>query len=206
MLIRALMLQSDELLTVTPEESLRETLRKINEKNFLSIPVSENGKFHGVISKERIYSEYFEVGGDKNAYLDDTKVKDLLRSDIPVLKPSDEIEKAAYTLEIYGVPFVAIVNDYDDFEGIITHNAIFKEFAEIIGINRGKRLAVIAYDIPGQIARLTEIINRYGGDIISCVVMDPKTKTEVKEIVTRLRADNFIKIVDAVRNAGFRVQ
>lgn len=206
MLIRALMLHAANLVTISPEESIRTALEKINEKNFLSIPVTEERRFCGVISKERIYSEYFEIGGDKEEYLDNTKVKDLLRSDIPTLRPFDEIEKASYTLEIYGVPFVAIVDETGEFMGIITHNAIFKEFAEIIGINRGKRLAVIAYDIPGQIAKLTEIINRYGGDIISCVVMDPKTMTEVKEIVVRLRTDNFVKIVDAVKSAGFRVQ
>ncbi|WP_133627435.1 CBS domain-containing protein [Fonticella tunisiensis] len=206
MLIRALMLPAGELVTVKPDDSIRTALERINQKNFLSIPVAEGKRFVGVISKERIYAEYFEKGGDKEEYLDNTKVKDLLRSDIPVLEPIDEIEKAAYTLNLSGVPFIAVINSDGEFEGIITHKVIFKEFAEVIGIHKGKRLSVIAYDIPGQIAKLTEIINRYGGDIISLVVMDPKTKTEVKEIVIRLRTDNYIKIVDAVKNAGFRVQ
>ena len=52
---------------------------------------------------------------------------------------------------------------------------------------KGKRLAVIAYDIQGQISKLTNIITENKGNIISLVVVDPKSLTEVKEIIIRLR-------------------
>jgi acetoin utilization protein AcuB len=206
MLVRALMLSKQELVTVGPEESLKTALDKINEKNFLSIPVIEGKKFVGIISKEKIYAEYFLTGEEKDKYLEGRKVKELMRCDIPALKPQDEIEKATNTLEIYGVPFVAVINDLDEFEGIITHHAIFREFTNILGVNRGKRLAVIAYDVHGQIAKLSDIISKLGGDIISFVIIDPKVKTDVKEIVVRMRAENFAQIVEAVKHAGFRVQ
>lgn len=205
-LVKALLLPKNQLTVATPDESLFSALRRINEKNFLSIPVVEGNKFIGVISKEKIYQEYFEYGGDRDAYLNETKVRELVRCDIPVLKPHDEIEKAAYTLEMYGIPFVAVTNDQGMFEGIITHHAIFKEFAEIMGINSGKKITIIAHDIPGQIAKLTEIISRLGADIISFVVLDPKVKTDVKEVAVRINANNFVQVVDAIRDAGFRVQ
>ncbi|SKA75404.1 acetoin utilization protein AcuB [Caloramator quimbayensis] len=206
MYIRALMLPKEELTTVTPEDSLRVALQKMNEKDFLSIPVLKDKRFLGIISRERIYSEYFEVGGDRDDYLDFRKVKDLMRVDIPSLSPNDEIEKASHALDIYGVPFIAVVNDYGVFEGIITHYAIFRQFSEALGINKGQKITVLAYDIPGQIAKLTEIISRFGGDIISFVVLDPKVKTDVKEIVVRVRCSSMVRLVDAVRDAGFRVQ
>jgi acetoin utilization protein AcuB len=206
MLIKALMLSKENLETVSPEDSIELALKKINEKNFLSIPVVNNTKFIGVISKQKVYEEYFEICGDKEEYVKTTKVCELMRCDIPMLKPYDEIEKASYTLEIYGVPFVAVVDDNEEFQGIITHHAIFKEFADIFGINRGKKLSIISYDLPGQIAKLAEVIHRYNGDIISLVILDPKVKTDVKEVVIRVRTDNFVETVDAIRNAGFRVQ
>lgn len=205
MLIKALMLSNEDLITVGPEDSVEIALNKILEKNFLSIPVVEGKNFLGVIAKERIFSDYFQDTINKEEFLA-KKVKDFLRRDIPTLRPQDEIEKASHTLEVYGVPFVAVVNDEGNFEGIITHYTIFREFADILGLNRGKRLAVIAYDIPGQIAKLTDIINRCGGDIISFVVIDPKVKTDVREVVVRLRAENYMQIVDAVKDAGFRIQ
>lgn len=206
MLVKALMLQKDELITGTPDDSLKIALNKINERNFLSIPVVDGKKFAGVISREKIFEEYFEIGGNREDYLDNTRIKKIIRTDIPSVRPQDEIEKAAQALVNYGVPFVAVINEADEFEGIITHFTIFKEFLSILGIDRGKRLAVIAYDIPGQIAKLSEIISRNGGDILSFVVLDPKIKTEVKEIVVRIKANNFVEIVEAVSRAGFRVQ
>lgn len=206
MLVKALMLHKEELITATPEDSLKTALDRINERNFLSIPVVDGKKFAGVISRERIFEEYFEIGGDREEYLNNTKIRKIIRADIPSIRPQDEIEKAAQALINYGIPFVAVINDIDEFEGIITHYTIFKEFLSILGMDRGKRLSVIAYDIPGQIAKLSEIIARHGGDIISFVVLDPKIKTEVKEIVVRIKADNYSEIVNSVSKAGFRVQ
>lgn len=206
MLVKALMLYKEELITATPEDSLNTALSKINERNFLSIPVVDGRKFAGVISREKIFEEYFEIGGNREDYLNKTKIRKIIRTDIPSVRPQDEIEKAAQALINYGVPFVAVINDADEFEGIITHFTIFKEFVNILGMDRGKRLSVIAYDIPGQIAKLSEIIARQGGDILSFVVLDPKIKTEVKEIVVRVKANNFTEIVNSVNKAGFRVQ
>lgn len=206
MLIRALMLPKEELISVTPDDSLLCALQKINEKNFLSIPVVEGKKFVGVISKANIYEEYFEIGGDKKKYLEETRVRALIKTDIPVLNEKEEIEKAAHTLEIYGVPFLAVVDEWNTFLGIITHYALFREFSEILGINRGQRISVFVNDIPGQVAKISDIITKHRSDIISFVVIDPKAMTEIKEISIRVRTDNFVQLVDDIRAAGYRVQ
>jgi acetoin utilization protein AcuB len=206
MLIRALMLPKEELISVTPDDSLQCALQKINEKNFLSIPVVEGKKFVGVISKANIYEEYFEIGGDKKKYLEETRVRALIKTDIPVLNEKEEIEKAAHTLEIYGVPFLAVVDEWNTFLGIITHYALFREFSEILGINRGQRISVFVNDIPGQVAKISDIITKHRSDIISFVVIDPKAMTEIKEIAIRVRTDNFVQLVDDIRAAGYRVQ
>lgn len=206
MLIRALVLPKEELATVTPDDSLKCALEKINAKNFLSIPVVEGKKFIGVISKSKIFEEYFETGGDKKKYLEETRVRALIKTDIPVLNEKEEIEKAAHTLEIYGVPFLAVVDEWENFLGIITHYALFREFAQIFGINRGQSIVIYVNDIPGQIARISDIIAKHRSDIISFVVIDPKAMTEIKEIAIRVRTDNFVQLVDDIRAAGYRVQ
>lgn len=208
MLLRALMLTREKLKQIKPDDTLKTALDIINENNFLSIPVVDGIKFYGVISKEMIYSDYFGLKGcmDRDEYLNSKNVKELMRKDIPILHPSDALENGAHTLEVYGVPFVALENDMGEFEGIITHHALFKQLADIMGINRGKRISVIIYDIHGQIARLAEVISKNGGDFISFVVIDPKVKTDVREVVIRVDTDNFVTLVDKIRDAGFIVQ
>ena len=200
------MLLKEKLIMVTPQVTIDKALEVMKENKFLSIPVTQNNKFYGSISKEGIYAFYYEQCVDKKCLLSDFMVQDVMRTDVPIIDPTQQAEEAAHVLETKSVSFVAVVDSYGDFKGIVTHHAIFHLFTELFGLNKGKRLAVIAYDIQGQISKLTKIINENKGDIISIVVIDPKSVTEVKEIVVRLEADNFNNIVAKVEAAGFRVE
>jgi len=206
MFVNNLMLSKGKLVMVAPKVSIDKALEIMNQNNFLSIPVVENNKFYGSISKERIYAFYYEKCVDKKYLLADFLVQDVMRTDVPVIDPMRQAEEAAHVLETKSVSFVAVVDSYGEFKGIVTHHAIFRLFTELFGLNKGKRLAVIAYDIQGQISKLTKIITENNGDIISIVVIDPKSVTEVKEIVIRLETDNFDNIVAKVEASGFRVE
>lgn len=206
MFVKNLMLPLEQLVTVSPEDNIKKALQIIDENNFLSVPVVKGDKFYGSISKDRIYAYYYEKCVEKQCFLSDFLVENVMRTDIPTISPTDQMEKAAHVLEIKNKVFVAVVDEDGVFKGIVTHHAIFHEFTEVFGLNKGKRLSVIAYDIPGQISKLSNIINENKGDIISFVVVDPKSVTEVKEIVVRLRTDNFDEIISKIKAAGFKIQ
>lgn len=206
MFVNNLMLLKEKLVTVTPKVTIGKALEIMDENNFLSIPVVEENKFYGAISKERIYTYYYEKCLDKKCLLSDFIVENVMRTDVPVINPMQQAEEAAHFLETRSISFVAVVDSYGDFKGIVTHHAIFHQFTELFGLNKGKRLAVIAYDIQGQISKLSKIITENKGDIISFVVVDPKSVTDVKEIVVRLKTDNFDEIVSKVKASGFKVQ
>ena len=206
MFVNNLMMPKERLVTVTPKTTIGDALKIMDRKGFLSIPVVENNKFYGTISKERIYTYYYEKCIEKECLLSDFLVESVMRIDIPTLSPYDEVEEAAYSLETKNVSFLAVKDKNDNMLGIVTHSAIFHQFTEVFGFNRGKRLAVIAYDIPGQISKLSNIITENRGQIISFVVVDPKSVTDVKEIIVRLRTDNFEDIVNKTKEAGFKIQ
>lgn len=206
MFINNLMLPRKKLITVEPKMTVGEALELMEKNKFLSIPVALDEKFYGSISKESIYTYYYEKSIERHCLLSDFLVEDVMRKDIPTLAPLDQVEKAAHYLETKSVSFIAVIDDREKFLGIITHNAIFHAFTELFGLNQGSRLAVIAYDIPGQISKLSSIISENGGEIISFVVVDPKSLTEVKEIIMRITTDNMEKMVDKIKSAGFKVQ
>ena len=206
MFVNNLMLSKEKLITVTPKITIGKALEIMDQNNFLSIPVVEDNKFYGAISKERIYTYYYEKCVDKKCLLSDFVVENVMRTDVPDINPMQEVEEAAQLLETRSVSFVAVVDNYGEFKGIVTHHAIFHQFTELFGLNKGKRLAVIAYDIQGQVSKLTKIITENKGDIISLVIIDPKSVTDVKEIVIRLDTENFDEIVSKVKIAGFKVQ
>jgi acetoin utilization protein AcuB len=207
MLVRALMLTKDKLVIAGPEETLESALKKIEDNNFLSIPVVEDKTFLGVISKEKIFEDYFK--GDfecKQEFLTNTKVRDVYRNIIPRVNSNDFIERASRVIETFGIPFVAAVNERDEFEGIVTHYAIFHTFGEVFGLNEGHRIAVTAYDVPGQLAKLADIITKCGGDIISFAIIDPKVRLDVKEIVVRVRIMDLDRLIERIKDAGYKLQ
>lgn len=205
MIVRSIMLAKNKLITIMPQDTVKAALELIEKNNLLSIPVVLDNKFYGSISKDRIYAYYYEKCPDKECLLEDFKVENVMRTDVPTIEPQENIEQAVQFLEMRNISFVAVVNEYGNFEGIITHHAIFHEFTGIFGINKGERLAVIAFDIPGQIAKLSKIIYENNGNVISCVVVDPESVTDVREIVIRVKADNFKQIVEKIKAAGFNV-
>lgn len=205
MLVRNIMMERQDLTTVTPKTSIGRALEIMNEKNFLSIPVVEESKFYGVISKDRIYAFYFEKCQDKQCFLSDFNVEAVMRTDIPTISTLEEVEKAVHILEIKSIAFVAVVDELGVFQGILTHHAVFEQFTQVFGLNKGKRLAVMAHDVSGQISKLSKILSDNGADIISFVVVDPKSYLEVKEIVIRMRTDNLDVIKKKVEEAGFKI-
>lgn len=208
MFVNNLMLPKEKLITVTPKDTVKKALDLMESNGFLSIPVSNGDKFYGSISKEMIYTFYYEKCPDKKFILEDIQVEKIMRTDVATIHPLKQIENAAYFLATKNIAFVAVVDEYDKFIGIVPHYAIFHQFTELFGLNQGKRLAVIAYDIQGQISRLAKLITENNGDIISFVVVDPKSLTEVKEIVVRIKAsDEVFKVIkEKVKENGFKIQ
>lgn len=206
MIVNNLMLPKDKLTTVSPKVTIKEALEILETNNFLSIPVAEGDKFYGAISKDRIYSFYYEKCVDKHCFLSDFLVENVMRTDYPIIHPQEQVEKAVHFLAVMNISFVAVVDDYGSFKGILTHHAVFDQFTQVFGLNKGERLSVIAFDVPGQISRLSKIITENNADIISFVVVDPRSVTDVREIVMRIKTDNIELIARKVHEAGFKVQ
>lgn len=205
MFVKTLMMVKDDLFTVSPKDNISRALDIINSNNVMSIPVVEGEKFYGSISKDRIYEYYFEECKEKDCFFSDYIVENVMKKDVPKILPMADLEEASSYLVTNRTPFVAVIDTDEKFLGILTHKAIFKEFTNVLGLNKGKKLSVIAYDIKGQISKLSKIISDNGGDILSFAVIDTRLRTDVKEIVVRIKSKDFEDIVNKVKEAGFRL-
>lgn len=206
MFVKNLMLPKEKLVTITPKDNIQKALQLIEDNHFLSIPVVEGTKFYGSISKEKIYAYYYEKCPDRQCFLKDFLVEGVMRTDVPTINPVDNLERAVHFLEVNNVAFLAVIDDDDQFVGIVTHHAIFEEFTGIFGISKGKRLAIVAYDVPGQISKLTSIVTKENANILSLAVVDPKSMLDVKEIVMRVNTEDYPALIEKVKEAGFKVQ
>lgn len=205
MFIRNHMLPKEKLTTVELGESLGEALEKINEGDFLSLPVIDGEEFKGFIMKEAIYRNYLEMGkSNKDEYLNNTTVKEIYNNNYESILVNENIDKASYLLKELRTPFLAVFDLNNKFAGILTHFAIFNAFSEIFGIDRGTRIVVNMFDLPGQLSRLTEVIRKEGINILNLAIVDPKV-LDIIRVILRVDSEDVEELVDRIQLAGFKI-
>lgn len=200
MISLSFILPKEKLTLIDSKMTLAEALDLIEHNNFLSLPVIKDDTFLGVISKEKILSCMME---DCNG---ETLVELITRTDIPHIQVSAEMEDAASLLAETNTPFVAVVNEQNQFLGIITHKTIFNHYIRIFGINKGHKLIITTYDTPGRLALLTDVISKAGGNIISLLVDNPNVSFNLVKIVLRVESDNMEKLKEKIEEAGFSIR
>lgn len=205
MYVKNHMLSKEKLVMLQMEDSISDALDKITKGDFLSLPVLNGEKFVGILMKETIFRHYFEEGySDKEKYLNEIKVKDLCNTDVKTINENVFIEKASYLLNEFRTPFLPVLDDKSNFKGILTHSSIFNAFSEIFGLNKGTRILINVYDIPGQIAKLTETIRKANVNIANFAVVDAKVM-DVFKVVVRVDITEVDELIEKIEKAGFKV-
>jgi len=203
--IRNHMLPKGKLTTVQLEDNLGVALKKINEGDFLSLPVFDGEIFKGIIMKEAIYRKYLELGKtDKDEYLNNTKVKEIYNNKYSAIDPDESIDKASYLLKEFRTPFLSVIDSKNKFVGILTHFAIFKAFAEAYGLNKGTRIVVNMFDLPGQISRLTEVVRKENINIMNLTTVNPEV-FDLMQVILRVDTDDVDILVEKIQLAGFKI-
>ena len=60
------------------------------------------------------------------------------------------------------------------------------------------------FDLPGQIARLTDVIRKENSNIINLAIMDPKV-LDLIQVILRVETDEVDKLVEKIQYAGFKI-
>ncbi|MBE6083340.1 CBS domain-containing protein [Sporanaerobacter sp. PP17-6a] len=207
MYVKNHMLTKDKLTVVYLDEDMRSALKKIDEGDFLSLPVFDRNNFKGILMKEAIYRYYYDSDfcGNKSKFLDDVKVKDIYSINFKSIRENEPIEDASYLLNELRTPFLPVFDARNNFVGILTHKAIFDAFSEMFGLGEGTRITVNLLDVPGQLAKLTEIIRKENVNILNIAVMDAKIM-DVYKVVIRINTKDVENIIEKIEKSGFKVE
>jgi acetoin utilization protein AcuB len=105
------MLSKEELTTVDLAETIENTLKKMAQGSFLSLPVLDKGDLAGLIMKETIYRGYIEEGfSNFQNYISQKKVKDIYTNKVHFIHDIEEIENASHLLGELKIPWIQIIN------------------------------------------------------------------------------------------------
>lgn len=204
MLIRPIILPANKLTTLSTKDTAQKAIQIIEENGFLSLPVVEEKKFLGFLSKQFIYDEFFKSGEtDYNKFFQKT-VAEFITTPLEAVKESTPVEKAAEIFFASKIRFLPVVDNNDNFVGILTQKALFDVIIKVFGLHDAK-LVILASDFSGVIAKISEIIYKHGANITNIVQMETGLM-EVNEISIRLEGKDLEKLVEKLKNNGIKVR
>lgn len=202
--IKNIMLPLSDLVTISYDDTIAHALELIESNDYLSLPVVDEEEFIGVLSKKYVYETYFKNNEtDKDEFLN-KPVSEFMKKKIPVIKDNLYVEDAAEIFFKNKIRFIPVLSEDNKFRGIITQKAIFKKYRELFGMNEPK-LVIYTYDFKGRLAKLTDIIYKYGGNITSLVIMNTNIMG-LQEISIRVNSDNIDKIINKLKQNGFEIR
>ncbi|MDP4090006.1 MAG: CBS domain-containing protein [Bacillota bacterium] len=203
MRIQAIMTKRDNLSVVSSDDCLQLALDKMKQAGIKSIPVVNKNKFIGIIFKDKILEACLD-SNDCAKEFSERKVETLI-DEIPVMPESSNFESVVNTLREKDAMFLAITDSKNNFVGIVTHKSIFDEFTDILGLYNGTKLTVFLYDMPGQLAKISQVCAKHNANIHNLVASNPKSKLDIKEVIVRVDNSKAEEIKSDLERAGYRV-
>lgn len=204
MRVKAIMMPFHKLTCISVEHTVGEALKIIDEQGLLSLPVVNGQEFIGVLSKQYLFEAYFkDFTGTKEAFVSQ-KVQEFMKTKIETIGENTRIEEAAALFINSKVRFIPITNDRNKLLGIVTQQAVFKEYQKIFG-NKHNSMAIYTYDIRGVLGKICELIAKEGGDICNMMVI-PTEVMDLAEIFLRVEAKDFERVVRGLERHGYDVR
>jgi len=160
-------------ITITPDVSLHEALRIMNQEKVRRLPVlDKNGKLVGIVlEKDLLYASPSPATSlsvyELNYLVSKITIEDLMSHDVITVEEDCPLEEAARIMvdnNIGGLP----VMRGDRLVGMITESDLFKVFLELLGArNPGLRVTIKVAEQKGFLARLTRALSDQGADIVT---------------------------------------
>jgi acetoin utilization protein AcuB len=156
---------------IAPDASHPEALRVLHKEKFRYLPVVEkDGRVVGMVTEADLLHASPSSATSLSIYemnylLANLKIREVMSSPAVTVEEDAPLEEAARLMIEKGIGCLPVMRG-SKLAGVITETDIFKVFVEILG--RGEavmRLTLRSPDKPGELARLTGLIAKLGGNI-----------------------------------------
>lgn len=117
-----LLRKGSDITTVSPETTVLEALHIMADQNIGSVMILENGHYLGIVT-ERDYSRKVVLKGKSST---DTKVTEIMSSDLPRVTPNDSIDYCMQLMSDKNIRYLPVF-DEEQVTGILSINDVVKE-------------------------------------------------------------------------------
>ncbi len=113
--------KSRDLISVGANITVLDALKIMSEKNIGSVLVTESGNYLGILT-ERDYARKVILQGKSSV---DTKVGDIMSTDLPRIHPDSSIEECMQLMSVNNIRYLPVF-DEEKLYGIISINDVIK--------------------------------------------------------------------------------
>ncbi|HDR7911710.1 TPA: CBS domain-containing protein [Bacillus wiedmannii] len=182
-------------------DSGEEALHIMNETGFRAIPVlaEDEKKFIGIIYKVDLLEKKCNSGLEK------LSTEHMLGDSSAFIFEKDSFFRAFYVIR--RLPFLAVLNDYNEFVGILTHSNIFDVIEDSFGMRTGGYILTIAtQDCKGTIKELGTLLKAFNiGGLFTLDNGDQYIRRVIVNIADELNEKRLKQLIEKIEKKGFRV-
>ncbi len=195
-------------LTISPETTVPEALRLLDERRFRRLPVLENGKLVGIVTAKDLKDAQPSKANtlsvwELSALLEKLAVRDIMASPVITVLEDDYIEDAALKLQEYKIGGLSVVNSRGKLVGLLTITDVLEAFIQTMGYGEGgKRLTLTMPDVPGSLARAVRAV--LPSNILS--VATAGADDSQRRFVLRVVGEGLNDVEARVEDAGIEVE
>ncbi len=194
--------------TITSDTLIIKADRMMEENRLWILLVVEEGKLKGYVAKEDIraalpsgattFSKH-----ELNYLLSKMTVKELVRKEMPTVRPETEIEVAAKIMRDKDLAGLAVVDRNNSLKGYISRGSMLSVLVEEMGLELGgSRIAIEVEDRKGVMAELSRLFFDLGVNILSTSTFYRDSK---RLIVFRIRTDDLEAVLKVLGDKGYKV-
>lgn len=202
MIFSSLIKTKDQLTTLPETATLEEALTVLETSSYRCVPVlDKSGRiFRGNIYKMHLY-RHKSRGGDMHQ-----PVTALLKNATKFVSINSAFFSVFFAMR--DLPYIAVLNENNQFYGILTHHSMLRMLAAGWNVNNGSYvLTVTTPDERGSLMTASKEITRYC-QIVNVLSFDPE-HSAMKQVLFTLPADvdhdKMEKIVHRLQKKGFEV-
>ncbi|CAM4118129.1 hypothetical protein BAMA_13195 [Bacillus manliponensis] len=193
-------LPKQQVICCFENDNVNIALEKMNDSGYRAIPVigEADKKFKGIIYKVDVLEHICE-------HEEVVNVTALLQESSAFIFERDSFFRAFYTIR--RLPFLAVLNDYDEFVGILTHSNVFDVIEDSFGMKTGGYILTLAtHDNKGTIKELGALLKTYNiGGLFTLDNGDQYIRRIIVNICDELLERELETLLSSLEKKGFRV-
>ena len=187
--------------------NINEAIDLMSEHNLHRLPVVENNKLVGLITKGTISKSgankatslsIFEL----NYLLSKTRIKTVMVKDVITIKEDSLLEEAAMIMRKNDIGCLPVINDQNETVGILTQNDLFGAFLDLLGYSEvGSRICIEVEDSIGVIGKISKVFVRNNANISHIGVY----RDNGCQLVVRVDLLDTKALVDDLKASGYHI-